>query len=385
MPNSSAQASLSPTTQNAVGQRVRIAQFAENPIEGVEKNLYIEEQAMPDTSTLGSTDVIINVKSSAVGWVDLLMSSGQYQHMPPLPYTPGLEYSGEIIWLGEDIDASQAKVGDRVLVDGFVAGPRSPGEYQQYGGFASFAVAPIEAIRAIPKGFSFDEACNLLGSYETAYHCLIACGQLQKGETVLIHGASGATGLAAVHIAKIIGATVIATGRNDEKLETVKQQGADHVINCRAAEGESGVSRFRDEVKALTGGRGVDVVYDGVGGDISLESMRCVSFGARFLVVGWASTPFVSKGKGQRGAPNANMLPTNLIMMKGLKVMGCPTVISTQHDASIRPKRLEAIMQWVESGQLKPYISHTYSLSDIKEAMKAKWKGDIIGGCVVHP
>ena len=392
MPNSMADATNKLPKQNTSapflntsGRRVRIAQFAENPMEGVEKNLYLEDQAMPDTSTLGSKDVIINVKSSAVGWVDLLMSSGQYQHMPPLPYTPGLEYSGEIIWLGEGIDESQAKLGDRVLVDGFVAGPRSPGNYQQYGGFASFAVAPIAAIRAIPNGFSYDEACNLLGSYETAYHCLVACGQLQKGETVLIHGASGATGLAAVHIAKILGATVIATGRSDEKLEIVKQQGADHVINCKAPTGESGVRRFRDEVKALTNGRGVDVVYDGVGGDISLESMRCVSFGARFLVVGWASTPFVSKGKGQRGAPNANMLPTNLIMMKGLKVMGCPTVISTQYDASIRPERLEKIMEWVHSGQLKPYVSHTYELAEIKEAMKAKWNGDIIGGCVVHP
>ena len=398
MPNTCAQTTTNEKKENTVtdllnkiGQRVRIGEFAENPLEGVEKNLYLEAQAMPDPSLLKSTDVIIKVKSSAVGWVDLLMSSGQYQHMPPLPYTPGLEYSGEVVWLGDDINASQANVGDRVLVDGFVAGPRSPGDYQQYGGFASYAVAPIEAIRSIPDGFSFDEACNLLGSYETAYHCLIACGQLQKGETVLIHGASGATGLAAVHIAKIVGATVIATGRSDEKLAIVKQQGADHVINCKATEGESGegsnsgVKRFRQEVKALTDGRGVDVVYDGVGGDISLESMRCVSFGARFLVVGWASTPFVSKGKGQRGAPNANMLPTNLIMMKGLKVMGCPTVISTQHDASIRPARLSKIMEWVESGQLKPYISHRYALADIKEAMKAKWRGDIIGGCVVHP
>jgi NADPH2:quinone reductase len=371
--------------QNSIGQRVRIAEFAEDPLEGVEKNLYLEEQTLPDTSKLAACDVIIKVKSSAVGWVDLLMSSGQYQHMPPLPYTPGLEYSGDIVWTGKDVTASQALVGDRVFVDGFVAGPRSAGDYQQYGGFASYAVAPINAIRAIPDDFSYDQACNLLGSYETAYHCLIACGQLKAGETVLIHGASGATGLAAVHIAKIIGATVIATGRSDAKLKVVQEQGADHVINCKAAEGEKGVRRFRDDVKALTDGRGVDVVYDGVGGDISLESMRCVTFGARFLVVGWASTPFVAKGKGQRGAPNANMLPTNLIMMKGLKVMGCPTVISTQHDASIRTERLDKIMAWVKSGQLKPYISHAFTLDKIKDALKAKWTGEIIGGCVVHP
>jgi len=135
----------------------------------------------------------------------------------------------------------------------------------------------------------------------------------------------------------------------------------------------------------LTDGRGVDVVYDGVGGDISLESMRCVTFGARFLIVGWASTPFVAKGKGQRGAPNANMLPTNLIMMKGLQVLGCPTVISAQHDASIRPERLRKIMQWVEGGLLTPYVSHTFPLANVKEALKAKWNGEIIGGCVVHP
>jgi len=371
--------------QGKPGLRVRVAEFAENPLEGVEKNIFIEAQSAPDSSALKANDVIIAVKSSAVGWVDLLMSSGQYQHMPPLPYTPGLEYSGEIVWTGSDVDPSQAKVGDRALVDGFVAGPRSPGDYQQYGGFASYAVAPSQAIRTIPDGFSYDQACNLLGSYETAYHCLIACGQLQAGETVLIHGASGATGLAAVHIAKIIGATVIATGRSDEKLKIVKEQGADHIINCRPEDGETGVKRFRDQVKALTNGRGADVVYDGVGGDISLESMRCVTFGARFLVVGWASTPFVAKGKGQRGAPNANMLPTNLIMMKGLKVMGCPTVISTQHDASIRPQRLNKIMQWVESGQLTPHVSHVFELADIKQALKAKWTGEIIGGCVVHP
>lgn len=366
-------------------QCARVYEFAENPLDGVDHCLKLERQQVPKPSELKALDVIIEVKSASVGWVDLLMTSGQYQHMPPLPYTPGLEYSGVIQWVGDDVDSSVIAVGDRVLVDGFVTGPRSPGDYQQYGGFARYAVAPVHGVRKIPAGFSFDQACNLLGSYETAYHCLITCGQLQAGETVLIHGASGATGLAAVHIAKIVGAKVIATGRSDEKLNIVKAQGADHIINCKSDDPEVKVRRFRDEVKALTDGRGVDVVYDGVGGDISLESMRCVKFGARFLIVGWASTPFVAKGKGQRGAPNANMLPTNLIMMKGLKVLGCPTVISTQHDASIRPERLNKIMEWVESGELKPYISHVYPLADVKEALKAKWSGEIIGGCVVHP
>jgi NADPH:quinone reductase len=364
-----------------VGQKVLISELAENPLEGIETHLTIVAQQSPDPTSLKQGDVIIAVKSAAVGWVDLLMTSGQYQHMPTLPYTPGLEYSGEVLWCDSD---SSLSVGDKVFVDGFLAGPRTSGDYQQYGGFASYAVAPKEAVRPIPPGFSFDQACNLLGSYETAYHCLVACGQLQKGETVLIHGASGATGLAAVHIAKLLGATVIATGRSDEKLQVVKAEGADHVINCKNTEDPKGVRRFRDEVKALTRGQGVAMVYDSVGGEISLESMRCVAFGARYLIVGWAATPFVAKGKGQRGAPNANFLPTNLIMMKGLKVLGCPTVISTQHDPSIRQTRLHQIMQWVEQGQLKPHISHVFPLSEVKAALRAKWKGQVVGGCAIH-
>ena len=365
-------------------QCVRVAEFAESPAEGIENAILIENQCVPEPSDLGNSDVLIEVRSASVGWVDLIMSSGQYQHMPPLPYTPGLEYSGVVTWCGSDAELDGLKAGDHVYVDGLLTGPRSPGQYQQYGGFANFAVAPSLAVRKIPKGLSFDQACNLLGSYETAYHCLVKCGRLQAGESVLIHGASGATGLAAVHIAKLLGATVIATGRSDEKLAVVKAQGADHVINCRSDDKGVNVRRFRDEVKALTGGKGVDVVYDGVGGDISLESMRCVKFGARFLIVGWASTPTVAKGKGQRGAPNANMLPTNLIMMKGLQVLGCPTVISTQFDPSIRPERLAAIMSWVEEGKIKPHVSHRFPLREVKQALLAKWRGDVIGGCVLH-
>jgi NADPH2:quinone reductase len=110
-----------------------------------------------------------------------------------------------------------------------------------------------------------------------------------------------------------------------------------------------------------------------------------VKFGARFLIVGWAATPFVAKGKGGRGAPNANQLPTNLIMMKGLDVLGCPTVISTVNDPSLRPPRQALLWQWVESGQLKPHVSHVFPLSEVREAMRVKWRGDVVGGCVVHP
>jgi len=367
------------------GKKAQITEFAETPMEGVDQILKIVDQEQPDTSTLGDTDVLIEVKSSSIGWVDLLMTSGQYQHQPPLPYTPGLEYCGIVLWVGKKVDAATIKIGDKVMVDGFISGPRSPGKYQQYGGFATYAVAPMEAIIPIPSRLSFDQACNLLGSYETAYHCLITCGQLQAGETVLIHGASGATGLAAVHIAKLLGAKVIATGRSDEKLAVVKAQGADFTVNIKATSPDEKIRRFRQEVKALTDGKGVDVVYDGVGGAISDESLRCVKFGARFLIVGWAATPFVARGKGKRGAPNVNRLPTNLIMMKGLKVLGCPSVIAAQHHPEIRPARVKAIFKWVNEGKITPYVSHVFSLSDIKKAMKAKWNGLIIGGGAVRP
>ncbi len=367
------------------GKKAQISEFAETPLEGVDHILKIVEQQRPDTKSLGDKDVLIAIKSAAIGWVDLLMTSGQYQHQPPLPYTPGLEYCGEVLWKGSAVETNAIKIGDKVLIDGFISGPRSPGKYQQYGGFATYAVAPMEAIIPIPNRLSYDQACNLLGSYETAYHCLITCGQLQAGETVLIHGASGATGLAAVHLAKLLGATVIATGRSDEKLTVVKGQGADFVVNSKATHPEEKVRRFRDDIKALTNGKGVDVVYDGVGGAISEESLRCVKFGARFLIVGWAATPFVARGKGKRGAPNVNRLPTNLIMMKGLKVLGCPSVIAAQHDPSIRTKRVQDILQWVEEGKITPFVSHVFPLSNIKDAMKAKWNGQIIGGGAVRP
>ncbi|MBT6490376.1 MAG: zinc-binding dehydrogenase, partial [Deltaproteobacteria bacterium] len=263
-------------------------------------------------------------------------------------------------------------------------GPRSSGPYQSYGGFASYAVAPMDAVYPMPDNFTFDQACNFAGNFETAYHCVVDCGKLQAGETILIHGASGATGLAAVQIAKILGATVIATGRSEDKLKRVKEHGADHTICLKRDDGEPGIKRFRDEVKALTDGKGVDVVYDGVGGDISLETLRCVNFGARFLIVGWASTPLVAKGKGGRGAPNANQLPTNLIMMKGLQVMGCPMVISTQKDPSIRPPRVAKLKEWAEAGKITPHVSHVFELENAKDALIARWNGDVLGGCVVR-
>jgi NADPH:quinone reductase len=374
-----------PTAPLPPGHRVVVSELGEDPLEAIDRFARLEPMPAPDPAELAPGDVIVAVKAAAVGWVDLIMTSGQYQHLPKPPYTPGLEYAGVVAWAGPDAAAAGLAPGAEVLVDGFLAGPRSLGAYQRWGGFASYAVAPAAAVRPIPGGLSFDQACNLLGNYETAYHCLIARGRLAAGETVLIHGASGATGLAAVHVAKLVGATVIATGRSTAKLEAVRAEGADHVLTTARADGEPGVRDLSGEVKALTGGRGADVVYDGVGGEISAMSLRCLRFAGRFLIVGWAATPFVAGGKGRRGAPNANVLPTNLIMMKGLDVLGCPTVISTVNDPSLRGPRLAQVWAWAEAGRLRPHVSHAFALADFQDAMRAKWRGEVVGGCVVHP
>jgi NADPH2:quinone reductase len=350
-----------------VGQRVVVTSLGNDPLDAIAHHTALEAMPPPDPATLGPRDVIVAIRSAQVGWVDLLMTSGNYQHHASPPYTPGLEYTGVVAWRGADA-AATIDVGARVIVDGFKAGPRSLGAYQKSGGFATYAVAPADAVIAIPGEISFDQAACLLGNYETAYHCLITRGRLARGETVLVHGASGATGLAAVQIAKLVGATVIATGRSPAKLDVVRAEGADHAITT---------DDLRARVKELTGGRGVDVVYDGVGGDLSIESLRCVAFGARYLIVGWAATPFA------RDKPN--QLPTNLIMMKGLDVLGCPTVISTVNDPSLRPPRLAQVLAWAASGALRPYVSHRFALADYADAMRAKWRGDVIGGAVLSP
>ena len=363
------------------GRRAVVTELAEDPPAAIAHALRVEPQPRPDTARLAPTDVVIAVKSAAVGWVDLLMTSGQYQHAMEPPYCPGLEYSGEVLWRGEAV--SHVDVGDAVIADPFLTGPRSLGDYQRWGGFASYAVAPAEAVIPLPSTLTFDQGCHLLGPYETAHHVLLDRGALQPGETVLVHGASGTTGLAAVHVAKLTGARVIATGRSTEKLAVVASQGADHVL-C-TDNGSGGLRRFRDDVKALTDGRGVDVVYDGVGGAISLESLRCVRFGARFLIAGWAATPFVARGKGRGGAPNANVLPTNLIMMKSLDVLGCPAAITAHRAPARREARRDQVMAWARAGAIAPLVTEVFPLSKVADAMKTKWESRFVGGCALHP
>lgn len=281
-------------------------------------------------------------------------------------YTPGLEFAGHVAEVGPGVVTWAP--GDEVIADGFRTGPRSTGRHRTWGGFARWALADQDALIALPPGLDFDQGANLLGNFETAWHGLVTRGRLQQGETVLIHGASGSTGLAAVQLARHLGATVIASTRSPDKTAALEQAGAHHVV--------SSSEPLKGPVRALCP-QGVDVVWDGVGGPLSAESMRCMAFGGRFLVIGWASTPDVVRTR-------ANMLPTNLIMMKSLDVLGCPTVLSSVRDPSSREPRLQSVLAAVAQG-LRPHTGPAYPLTSFADALKAKWTSQHVGGCVVHP
>ncbi|MEZ5763585.1 MAG: NADPH:quinone oxidoreductase family protein [Xanthobacteraceae bacterium] len=281
-------------------KRIMLPEYAASQEDAVNRVLQLVEMDEPDPSSLGPHDVIVAVKSASISFVDLLMMSGQYQHMVPLPCTPGMEYAGVVTAVGKEVDAQRLKVGDAVYSDIMLTGPRSKGAYQANGGWASFAIAPDYALQRVPASFSFDQACNFLYGYETAHYALTTRGKIQRGETVLINGASGATGMAGVQVAKILGAQVIATGRSRGKLELVKAFGADHVIDTSDPDNPNAVRRFRDEVKALTGGEGAHMVYDTVGGALSEECMRSLRFAGRHVIVGWAGNTNVAKGRPAR-------------------------------------------------------------------------------------
>jgi len=355
----------------AIGRHAIVRALASTPEQGLEQ-ITLESQSPPDPAELGDDEVVIAVRSANVGWVDVLMTSGQYQHVPEPPYTPGLELAGEIVWRGANV--TSVEIGAKVIADGLETGPRSLGAHRRWGGFASWAVAPAHAVIPLPTGFSFDEGACLLGGAETAFHALVYRGNVRPGETVLVLGATGSTGLAACAMAKLLGARVIAVGRSPAKLERATKVGAHDVIAV------TGDIRLRDEVKRLTDGHGADVIYDPIGGEASIAALRAAAFGARFVVVGWSSTPLVA-----RGGRDANTLPTNLILMKSIDVLGSPAVIAVHRDRSIRTERLARILAWADAGELRPQIGATFELEDLREALRAKWESRFAGNVVVRP
>eukprot|EP00088_Acartia_fossae_P009316 TRINITY_DN1449_c0_g1_i6.p1 TRINITY_DN1449_c0_g1~~TRINITY_DN1449_c0_g1_i6.p1 ORF type:complete len:409 (-),score=82.28 TRINITY_DN1449_c0_g1_i6:146-1372(-) len=363
------------------GHKICVHGVSQDPVEGIAK-LTVEKQEI-DENKLPEDAVVVAVKSCAVHWVDVLMIAGQYQQAPPIPYTPGMEYSGIVAHPGT---SKELKAGDSVYVgDIFNTGPRSYGDYAAWGGMASYSVAPASSVQKLPGNLSFDEAAGLNGAAETAYHGLVHCGNLKKGETVLIQGATGSSGLAAVQIASAVGANMILTGGSAEKLKIASDQ-------ARGEGQVKGVFNYNEEganivnfVKSL-GIKGVDVIYDTVGGNKNAKDLlRLIKFGGRFLVIGWTSTPLAGGGRGA-GADHAtaNSVPTNLIMMKGAQVIGCPVAIHTRLNPAIRKQRLQTIDEWVKQDLIKPYSSHNFAFNQFREALLAKWNRSITGNCILR-
>jgi NADPH2:quinone reductase len=365
----------------APGCQARVTQFAESREEAVAGGIAIAPQPVPDVAALASDDVLVEVESACVAYIDLLMASGQYHHKPPLPYTPGLEYAGVVRWVGPAVKT--LRLGDRVMNDYLLAGPRSAGNHQTWGGWATYAVAPAHALLALPPFLSPDAACNTLLNYETAHFGFVERGRLQPGETVLVTGATGAAGLAAIQVAKVLGAgRVIATGRGIARLAAAKAQGADHVIDLSAfGETRGGL---RDALKAVTEGRGADVLFDTVGGEWVVEALRCLAFGGRMVIIGWAANTGVAAGGGRGGSLSPDRLPTNLIQIKGLSVLGSPMVITGQRDPAGRARRLAAIARWIQEGRVTPVVGAHFAFERLQDALQARLQGDIIGGCAVR-
>jgi len=353
-----------------VGVKVEVVEYGANQEDAIER-LRESQQEPPRRDELEDGDIVVAVMATEIVWTDTVMATGQYQHQARVPYSPGMTYAGKVAYATEAAEAQGVRVGMRVAVASEGAGPRSLGRYQKWGGCASYAVAHHSHIRVFPEWWSYGEAASFAYGYETAYHCLVECGRVTAGETILINGATGGVGIPAVHLALMLGLTVIATTRSEKKVEFLKSLGVHHVV-CLESLPEG--LPFYKRVKELTGGRGVDVAYDGVGGDvITLGSIRSLRFAGRLLIVGWASTPNVAAGGGRRGSPNANKIPTNLIMMKSVRVIGCPAMIATKHDPTLAPRRKKAITEWLLQGKLPPpTISAAFPLSQVRQALLSR-------------
>lgn len=361
--------------------RATVSAFAQSREDGVASSVVLDNSTDPAGLVLGAGDVLVEVKSAAVTYIDLLMLSGQYHHKPPLPYTPGIEYAGVVHAVGSAV--TTWRPGDRVSNDFMRTGPRSTGGHQRWGGWARFAVAPADTLMRVPESMSFDMACNLLLNYETAVFAFNERVRLTAGETVLVTGATGAAGLAAVQVAKLLGAgTVIATGRGQERLATARQMGANHTIDLLSLP-QPREKALRDALHALTG-RGADVLFDPVGGEWLVPSLRALDFGGRMAIIGWAANTGVAHGAGAGGSVSPDQLPTNLVQLKGLTVMGSPLAVMSQRNPQGRARRLEQIAGWMQQGVLTPVVTRSFALTEIHAAMQARLAG-VVGGCVVRP
>jgi len=295
-------------------------------------------------------EVRLRIKAASLNFPDLLLCQGKYQLKLDPPFTPGMDTAGEVDALGEGV--TSFTVGDAV-----VAGMR-------FGGLSQYVCVPVEGLRKKPSNMSFAEAASYQVAYLTAYVALVRRGNLRAGETLLVHGASGGVGMAAVDMGKLLGARVIATSGSDEKLERVRAQGADHVISTDGG--------FREEVKALTEGRGADVIYDPVGGDVFDESTRCINFDGRLLVIGFTSGRIAS-------------IASNMPLIKGFSVVGVRAGEYGRRFPEKGEENLNTIWQWAEEGRTRPCIHDELPLSETLEGFRMLENRQVIGKLVIRP
>ena len=288
--------------------------------------------------------VKVAIAARGVAFTDVLMVAGQYQVKPELPFIVGGEGAGRIVEVGADVTG--LRVGDAVLAPG--------------GCVEQVNVAAARVTR-LPPNVDLDAAASFRGNYHTAYYAMQRAN-LRAGETLLVHGAAGGVGLAAVDIGKLYGATVIATAGSDAKLEIVRQMGADHLINYTGG--------FRDAVKELTNDRGADVIYDPVGGDVFDESMRCVAPFGRILIVGFTS--------GRVGQAK-----TNHLLIKDASVIGFTVGGLQRHDPAWAKRNADILLGWLASGRIKPYISHRVPLERTADALKLIIERKVVGKAIV--
>lgn len=296
-----------------------------------------------DLPAPGPGEVRVRIKAASLNFPDLLMTEGKYQMKPELPFVIGMEFAGLVDAVGSGV--TQFAPGDAVA-----GGNR-------IGAFAEQAVVPAAALRRKPEAISFAAAASYGAAYLTAYVALVRRANIQPGEWLLVHGASGGVGLAAVDAGRLLGAKVIATSASEEKRRILTAYGADHVLPATG---------FREAVKELTGGRGADVIYDPVGGDVFDESVRCIAFDGRLLVIGFTSgrIPTVS---------------VNMPLIKGFSVIGVRAGEYGRQFPERGRENMAAIWQWAEEGKVRPRIHAEVPLADWRRAFEMMRDREVVG------
>ncbi|PYB80109.1 NADPH:quinone oxidoreductase [Pseudomonas sp. LB-090624] len=313
---------------------------------GPARNLVLEEVASPLPK---KNEILLDVQAAGVNFPDTLIIEGKYQFQPPLPFSPGGEAAGVVAAVGEK--AGAFKVGDRVMA------------LTGWGAFAEQVAVPVYNVLPVPTSMDFTTAAAFGMTYGTSMHALRQRGQLQAGETLLVLGASGGVGLAAVEIGKAMGARVIAAASNAEKLAVAKAAGADELIDYSQAS-------LREEIKRLTGGQGVDVIYDPVGGELFEQAVRGLAWNGRLLVVGFAS-----------GA--IPQLAANLVLLKGAAVLGVFWGAFAQRQPEDNAANFKQLFAWHAEGKLKPLVSQTYPLAEAGAAIEKLGQRQAVGKLVV--